>query len=207
MKKNLLILLLAVCTVQTAFAGYFNDKGAVSGWSFTPLQVDASLLGNQRLFDESSDTFISLGVFLLQQKSAVFSCALIANTLQNNYGIQLTPLFMGVATDNNYGISFGWDNYCKKCYGLQIGILNHSWGGGAVEKERELLQVCGVNIADTVYVGAVNVTNKYQVGLINLSGGAVFQLGLLNYNPRSYIPWMPLINFDMGRTPERIQSE
>ena len=27
----------------------------------------------------------------------------------------------------------------------------------------------------------------------------VMQIGLLNYNPNSYVPWMPLINFDMGK--------
>ena len=32
-----------------------------------------------------------------------------------------------------------------------------------------------------------------------MSPGATFQLGLLNYNPRSYIPWLPIVNWDMGR--------
>ena len=199
MKKFLLVFFIAVLTVQAALGGYFDDKGAVSGWSFTPLQLDAGLVHDCKLFDESSDTFLSLGVFLLQQKSAVLSLALIANTLQDNYGLQLTPVFMGVATDNNYGISFGMENYCKKCYGMQIGVLNHSWGGRAIEKEKELLQICGINIADTLYIGAMNITNGCQIGLVNLSGGADFQLGLLNYNPRSYLPWLPLINFAMGQ--------
>ena len=117
MKKILLVFFIALLTVPAALGGYFTDKGAISGWSFTPLQVDAALIGKQKLFDESSDTFCAFGLFLLQQKSAVLSLALIANTLQNNYGLQLTPVFMGVATDNNYGISFGMENYCKKCYG------------------------------------------------------------------------------------------
>ena len=36
-----------------------------------------------------------------------------------------------------------------------------------------------------------------QIGMFNTGG--FLQLGLLNYNPRSYIPWLPLVNWDMGR--------
>jgi len=46
----------------------------------------------------------------------------------------------------------------------------------------------------------VNVADKFQIGLFNIGqNGATLQIGLLNYNPKSYIPWMPLINFDMGK--------
>ena len=66
--------------------------------------------------------------------------------------------------------------------------------------DNELLQICGINIADTLYIGLMNVTEKFQIGLLNLGVNAKFQIGLLNYNHKSYIPWMPLINFDMGRS-------
>ena len=151
------------------------------------------------LFDESSDTFLSIGLFLLQQKSAVISVAPVANTLQNNYGLQINPVLLGTVTDNNYGISFGLENYCKNCYGIQIGVLNHSFAGDEICKENERFQFCGVNIADAVYLGIANFSNEFQIGLFNFSKEATFQLGLLNYNPKSHIPWLPLVNWDMGR--------
>ena len=163
------------------------------------MQVDVGLINDKKLVDGNTDTFFSLGLFILRQKSAVISYSFVANTLHNNYGIQLPSLILGSLSDNNYGISFGWQNYSKKCYGIQVGILNNSWAGEPVEENRKRVQILGANIADTVYLGLVNISNKIQIGLVNLSPGATFQLGLLNYNPRSYIPWMPLVNWNMGR--------
>ena len=198
MKKFALILFTAA-VIPALSAGYFDDKGWISGWKFAPLQIDLSLVKHHKLVDESSNTLFSFGLFLMEQKSAVFSSALVANSLQNNYGLQINPLFMGTVTDKNYGISFGFENYSKKCYGIQLGVLNHSWAGETVEKERERLQIFGINIADTVYCGLVNISNKVQIGIFNAAPGGAFQIGLLNYNLKSYIPFLPFINWDMGR--------
>lgn len=198
MKKFALILFTAA-VIPALSAGYFDDKGWISGWKFAPLQIDLSLVKHHKLVDESSNTLFSFGLFLMEQKSAVFSSALVANSLQNNYGLQINPLFMGTVTDKNYGISIGFENYSKKCYGIQLGVLNHSWAGETVEKERERLQIFGINIADTVYCGLVNISNKVQIGIFNAAPGGAFQIGLLNYNLKSYIPFLPFINWDMGR--------
>ena len=198
MKKFALILFTAA-VIPALSAGYFDDKGWISGWKFAPLQIDLSLVKHHKLVDESSSTLFSFGLFLIEQKSAVFSSALVANSLQNNYGLQVNPLFMGTVTEKNYGISIGFENYSKKCYGIQLGVLNHSWAGEEIEKERERLQIFGINIADTVYCGLVNISNKVQIGIFNVSPGGAFQIGLLNYNLKSYIPFLPLINWDMGR--------
>ena len=199
MKHFGLILLISILFPALA-AGEFTDKGLISNWSFAPLQINVGLINSKNLVDESSHTLISLGIFTLQQKSAIVSTAFIANTLQNNYGIQINPLFMGTVTDKNYGISVGFENYSKKCYGIQLGVLNHSWAGEEIEKERERLQIFGINIADTVYCGLVNISNKVQIGIFNASPGGAFQIGLLNYNLKSYIPFLPFINWDMGRS-------
>ncbi|MBE6356807.1 MAG: hypothetical protein E7058_06800 [Lentisphaerae bacterium] len=198
MLKRYLPALLMFCGLILG-AGEFSDKGIISGWKYSPLQVDVGLLKNRKLMDETTDCTVAFGVFLLQQKSAVVSVALIANTLQNNYGIQLSPLFMGVATDRNYGISCGLTNYSKKCYGIQLGVWNYSFAGNEIAKENERVQFCGVNIADAVYLGIANFSNEFQIGLFNFSKEATFQLGLLNYNPKSYLPYLPLVNWDMGR--------
>jgi hypothetical protein len=199
MKKFALILFTAA-VIPALSAGYFDDKGWISGWKFAPLQIDLSLVKHHKLVDESSNTLFSFGLFLIEQKSAVFSSALVANSLYNNYGLQINPLFMGTVTDKNYGISIGFENYSKRCYGIQLGVLNHSWAGEEIEKERERLQIFGINIADTVYCGLVNISNKVQIGIFNASPGGAFQIGLLNYNLKSYIPFLPFINWDMGRS-------
>ncbi|MBR2509148.1 MAG: hypothetical protein IKB71_05315, partial [Lentisphaeria bacterium] len=44
---------------------------------------------------------------------------------------------------------------------------------------------------------------NWQLGILNIAAdydsSFTFQIGLLNYNPKSYIPWLPLINWDMGK--------
>lgn len=197
MKRSILVLLTAISVFTPLFSGDFEDKGLLNDWRFFPIQLDVGLSGNKKLVHEKTDTFISLGLLLLEQKSAVLSVALLANRLQNNYGIQL-PLFLGSVTDNNYGISLGWDNFSKKCYGVQLGVLNHCFAGEKIEPQHERWQFLGMNIADRVYLGVVNISDKLQIGLFNLSPGNAFQIGLLNYNARSFIPWCPVINFDMG---------
>ena len=198
MKKVLLICFLLAVLFPLS-GGYFDDKGWISGWKLSPLQLDVGLVKDKKLFDESTNTFFSFGLFTLQQKSAVLSVAFIANTLYNNYGLQINPLLMGTVTDNNYGISFGLENYCKKCYGIQLGVINHSFAGEPIEKSNERVQFLGINIADTLFLGLVNFSNEIQIGLANFSKSATFQIGLLNYNPKSYIPWLPFINWNMGR--------
>lgn len=201
MKKFILVLLTALLFAPALSAGDFDDKGLLTGWRFFPLQLDAGLVKSSKLVDEQTHTLFSLGLLILEQKSALLSVALLANRLQNNYGIQL-PLFLGAVTDNNYGISLGWQNYSKNCYGIQLGALNYSFAGKKIEKHNERWQILGINIADLVYLGVLNVTTGFQIGVCNLSPGKAFQVGLLNYNARSFIPWCPLINFDMGNTPE-----
>ena len=118
--KKLLLIILSAAAVTTSFAGDFDGRGVISGWKFAPVQVDVGLINDKKLVDNSTDTFFSLGLWLLQQKSAVISFSFVVNTLHNNYGIQFPSLIMGVLTDNNYGISCGWLNYCKNCYGIQL---------------------------------------------------------------------------------------
>lgn len=197
--KKLLLIFLTGLLVSPAFAGEFTDEGWISGWKFSPLQVDVGLIRNRKLVDECADTVLALGLFTLQQKSAWISVAFMANTLQNNYGIQINPLFPGTAADCNYGISWGVQNYSKKCRGIQAGILNYSFAGEAIEKSNERVQICGLNIADTLFLGLVNFSNEFQIGLFNFSRDATLQIGLLNYNPGSRVPWMPLLNWAGGR--------
>lgn len=202
--KKFFYILIAVVFVFILRADDYNDPGLIKGKPFFPIQLDAGLVNNYRLVDKSTNTIFSLGLFLVQQKSSIISCGTIVSALQNNYGLQFSP-FIGVATDNNYGISLGWENYAKNCYGIQIGIFNHHFEKNNIQKENERLQICGINIADTVFVGLVNLTSKFQIGLFNL-GRAKFQIGLLNFNPKSYVPIFPIVNWDMGKEIKMLQN-
>ena len=72
-----------------------------------------------------------------------------------------------------------------KNYGISIAGINGS-------KENY-----GINIADTVQIGLTNDMGTVQIGLLN--GRGCVQIGLWNYCPGSYIPYFPLIKFDMGK--------
>ena len=177
------------------------NRGLIPGYKFTPLQVWIGV-DKAKLFDADADTVFSFGLLILAQKSAVLSLAPL-NFLTNNYGIQIgVP---GTLARNNYGISLGAVNVHRKNYGLQIGaLLNESNHTG---------QICGVNIADKVQIAIANLgpgergIKKYhevpepfyfQLGVFN-SGDSAVQIGMLNWNPRSHIPLLPLVNFAMKK--------
>ncbi len=173
-------------------------KGLISGYKFTPLQLWIGV--ETKLFDADADTVFCFGLLRLEQKSAVLSLAPIT-LLTDNYGIQLGLSTLAI---RNYGISLGLINMGKN-HGLQIGaLLNVSDHTG---------QICGVNIADKVQIGIANmgpserVIKKYhevpdpfyfQLGVFN-GGDSAVQIGVLNYNSRSYIPLLPLVNFAMKK--------
>ena len=193
-------LILAGCAADSCHGRDFEDRGLISGWKFTPLQISVGLTDdNAILFDESTDTFFSFGLFTLQQKSAVLSFAAIANSLIDNYGLQTTPF--GSATKKNYGLLLGLFNFCEDNYGVQIGALfNESF-------TQRTGQYFGINIADKVQIGGANMgplrsgyTNPFyfQLGAFNY-GDTPVQIGALNYNPRSYVPLLPLVNFAMKK--------
>ena len=176
-------------------------KGLISGYKFTPLQVWLDV-AHVRLFDADADTVFTFGLLGVDhQKSAALSLSPIT-LLTDNYGIQLGPL--GISAKRNYGISLGLVNILCKNLGLQIGVLLN-WSDHSGE------QICGVNIADKVLIGILHGKNMdeegrssdmepsfLQIGVFNYSDGTV-QIGVLNYNPRSYIRWMPLVNFAMKK--------
>ncbi len=73
---------------------------------------------------------------------------------------------------NNYGLSVGaLANFSACNYGIQTGLVNLAGKG---EPDR---------------------WGGIQIGLFNAADGVTFQLGLLNYNAESLLPWCPLINF------------
>ena len=89
------------------------------------------------------------------------------------------------AGDTIKGCQLGIADECKEITGAQVGFL---WN----RCER-------VQGGATVAMGYTNVgvlQNGCQCGTVNIAReGAALQIGLLNYNPKAWIPWMPFFNF------------
>ena len=191
MKKTFLFILLA--TTLNLFAHFpvivdsDKSKGVISDVDFAPLQVGVGFFDKWQLYDGNAHSFVSVGILGLMQKSAVTSFAPI-NMLKKNYFLQCGLL--ASATEENYFFSFALFNATHKNCGIQLGIGNMStsdWG----------IQVGLVNLGPQIQIGAYNIDGKIQIGILNAHGK--IQIGLLNYNRNSYIPWLPFINWDMGK--------
>ena len=193
--KKLLLVILSVMFVSSAFAGAFDGKGVISGWKFAPVQVGAGIFESANLFDADSVALFSIGLLGIQQYSSIISVGGITE-LKNNYGIQVSAASL---TDRNYGLMIGLLENCtdvNKNYGIKIGITNIS---GKFAK----FQLLGIDFFDHLQVGFLNghtyIDNVLQIGIFNTTSNGGVQIGLLNYNPKSYIPWLPFVNWDMGR--------
>ena len=205
MKKLLLIILSAV-VVSSAFAGEFDSKGVISGWKFAPVQVGVGIFESANLFDADSVALLSIGLLGIQQYSSIISVGGITE-LKNNYGIQVSAASL---TNHNYGLMIGLENCAgmDENYGLKVGLFNIS---GKFNKG----QFAGIDFFEYLHIGIINYHAPWQIGLINASEKCFFQvglfnavgkkgkntnfqIGLLNYNPKSYIPWLPLVNFSFG---------
>ena len=216
--KKLLLIILSVVVVSSAFAGIgdFDSKGVISGWKFAPVQVGAGIFESANLFDADSVALFSFGLLRIQQQASIISLGGMTR-LENNYGIQLSAASL---TDRNYGLmlsSYLNATCTNDNYGIKIGLFNVS---GKYDK----LQLLGIDFFDYLQVGVLNANNRdnilqvgvlnannrdniLQIGIFNTTSNGGVQLGLLNYNSRSYIPWLPLVNWDMGREVENDSSK
>ena len=212
--KKLLLVILSAMFVSSAFAGEFDGKGVISGWKFAPVQVGVGIFNSTNLFDADSVALFSIGLVGIQQHSSIISVGGITE-LKNNYGIQVAAASL---TDRNYGLMIGLLENCtdvNENYGVKIGLFN-------ISGKFKLAQFLGINCFDLLHIGIANFNAPLQIGILNACGGGyddrdiywqfgilnvaadydssfTFQIGLLNYNPKSYIPWLPLINWDMGK--------
>ena len=189
--KKLLLIILSVVVVSSAFAGEFDSKGVISGWKFAPVQVGVGIFESANLFDADSVALLSIGLLGIQQYSSIISVGGITE-LKNNYGIQVSAASL---TDRNYGLMIGLLENCtdvNENYGIKIGITNTS---GKFAK----FQLLGIDFFDYLQVGFLNghtyIDNILQIGIFNTTSNGGVQLGLLNYNENALIKWMPFFNF------------
>ena len=191
---------------NTAVEHGFNNA-LFPSCKFTPLQTGVF---NQCLVGKGADCVFILNplVLITEQRSGVVSLGLLGCELDQNYGVVFGA--EPVVHWGNYGILCGWitgtqhDNY-----GMQIGILNVNDTGNRI-------QLCGVNIAERLRAGLVNIhlredprswlniglfniSNSFlDIGLFNTGDSTCLQIGVLNYNRSAPIPWMVLFNSSFG---------
>lgn len=206
MKKLLLVfgaLALALCAGCAAEPSAGERPGAggsaESGWTdalfpdcaFSPLQTG---VWDKFLVGESAACLFVLTPFNLftEQYSGVVSLDISGCHLHRNCGVccGLEP----VVSEVNFGILCGLmtgvpgDNRGVQIGGLNLDDIN----------TLKLVQIVGVNVADRVRAGLVNYCAAgtwLDVGLVNLGGSTVVQIGVLNRNRRAWIPWFPILNF------------
>ncbi|MBQ9770424.1 MAG: hypothetical protein IJW23_01230 [Lentisphaeria bacterium] len=119
------------------------------------------------------------GLVGLARNISGISCGILIVTKEKSCGIAANVFSL---SQKHYGISLGLINLFDRCKGLAVGIVNlMTYNNG-------------------VSVGVVNFApnNIFQLGLFNSSESGL-QIGLLNYNSKSHIPWLPFINWDMGK--------
>ena len=189
MKK---LLLCAFCFVWFPLAAHLpvavdteESTGAVSGVFFTPLQLGVGFFPYAQLFDGKTRCFAAAGLLGLLQESAAISAAPV-NMLNCNYFVQAGALLN--TCEKNFFLSVSLVNLGKTNHALQAGAVNFS-------SDRSGLQLGAFNCGGMVQVGLCNTESRFQLGIFNQEGD--FQIGLLNYNPKAWIPWMPLLNFSV----------
>ena len=174
--KKIFVLVLSVASLSLsahfpAFVDVEESKGLISDLPATPLQLGVGFFERAQIFDGSIPCFAALGLLGLLQQSAVVSFA-PGNMLQSNYLLQCGLLNV---SENNWIFAIAPCNLAHNNYGVQAGLFNFS------------------NVDRGIQAGLFNIGGMIQIGLCNSNGD--FQIGLLNYNPKAWIPWMPLVNF------------
>ena len=200
---KIVFLTLAACRVYAAEVDERSTRGIIHDWKVAPLQTGIGYNRFLYLFDGSANAVVILTPIGIEQRSGVVSFSGL-NGLVSNYGLQMALLYR--VSESNYGISLGlWESFVEKNYGLSIGLIdcvkdNYGIQAGAVYSRcRDNFQICGINIADRLRISVANLVMSTEyptldIGLFN-AGSAMFQIGILNYNPRAFIPWFPLFNF------------
>ena len=192
------------------------DDGLLSV-RWTPVQVGICSCRPVQLFPGDADVYgVAAGLLNLNQKSAVASLAPF-NAVANNYFAQAGLIDV---CEFNYAFEVGLLNLTERNFGVSVGVFNVESPDGRLGNGGQFswlpgLQVglvnggCGVqagfyNIGGSFQIGALNADGRVQIGLlngkINDDDGdySCLQVGLLNYNPRGIVKWMPIFNFSRG---------
>ena len=209
MKKILLLMLFLTMFSFNAFA--HGGASAIYGVKWTPVNIVSlpiaifnpgetevrGILLSPGVGMSKKDVYgINLGIATLLTGKCYGASINVFSLLNENNGLSLGLFNMGnnngitlglcnLVIDND-GISFGVINLLENNAGVSIGLVNRMIAGG------------GKSSGTSVGVANISQNSVFQFGIYNQSEGGL-QIGLLNYNSKSYIPWLPLVNWDMGR--------
>jgi len=136
------------------------------------------------LLDPGNGTKYQVGVINFTKKG-ILQVAIV------NYSEQGSLLQLGCfnATDKNASLQIGCFNGTGKNNGVQIGCFNV-----AESRQIEMLK-------------EQEKSKGWQLGIFNISENYGVQIGLINYNKNSLIPWLPLLNFSFPPSSDKTEGE
>lgn len=215
-------LTLATCINSYALDSLHIFKEGNYKVDFTPIQI--GVIGN--LFDTKNVYGFSFALPVSSNENNYGIATGIWGKSKNHCGIQLNLFncanelngvqigFIGIlekakgkASESSGGVQLNLlGNISETLFGFQSGLFNQS---GRLNG----MQFGLVNGADQgLQLGLVNIFNsprtlggfdscqsdaRIQIGIYNHSNSSVFQVGALNYNKNSLIPFFPLFNFSI----------
>ncbi len=138
--------------------------------SGTPFQLS---LWPVKLFSHRTVSGVNLSPGLISYQKKIYGISLnlgFAATLEF-YGVQTGVFCIGLK--HSYGLTLGGWNMIVENHGAMVGVVNYS---RPIDSDDRLPY-----------------RNLVQVGVVNMAENGL-QIGLLNYNPNAWIPWMILCN-------------
>ena len=175
---------------------------AVALFSFNLFAHGTEWIAAAVLFKDAKWTPVQISfwpVHLCSPRTDVYGLAVspgLVGFADKVYGISSGIIFL---QNENFGVTAGIYSFGVKNNGISLGIIN-SWesnDGISIGAANCIYNNSGRNI---LQIGVFNYAkNGLQIGIFNTTSNGGVQIGLLNYNPKSYIPWLPFVNWDMGR--------
>ncbi len=150
--------------------------------------------------DDSADIYgLNLNlttIFHCQKNVYGVSCGLF-QAAEKHCGLTIALINVGASSN---GLAVGFSNVFLKNSGVCIGVIND-----AVDRNTALTggKIKRSSTPNWLQIGLFNLASEgVQFGLFNVAEPAedaksIIQIGLINHNPESNIPWMPLINWNI----------
>ena len=171
MKSKIVLLFLCGVLGTSVFAHGIGAVPAVKDARWTIVQIGVWPF---LLFDDGAKVLgLDCDLFLTCQRRAVWGLSLAPfNACEDDVG-GLSLGLTSIVDGKHYGLCVALVSRVGANYGVQLGLANLIDSGIRDAEER-----CG----------------GLQLGLYNDSDARGVQIGLLNHNPKAWLPWMPLVN-------------
>ena len=171
MKRKSILLFLCGVLSTSVFAHGIGAVPAVKDARWTAVQIGVWPF---LLFDDGAKVMgLDCDLFLTCQRREVWGLTLAPfNSCEDDVG-GLTIGLTSSVEGKHYGLCVALVSRVGANCGVQLGLANLIDSGHRDDEER-----CG----------------GLQIGLYNDSDAPGVQIGLLNRNPKAWLPWLPLVN-------------